>query len=64
MRKPLFNAASKYMVEVCRDKDVDALVHYFDALSDSYGREVSLGIIENCTYVLYSKYPDSYEIAI
>ncbi|MEH1833077.1 MAG: hypothetical protein V7L29_13595 [Nostoc sp.] len=45
-------------------KVYSALIHYFDALSDSYGREMSLEIIEECTYILYNKYPDTYEIAI
>jgi hypothetical protein len=61
MRRPLFNAASKYMVEICKDKDLDALVHYFDFLSLSYGRELSLEIIEECSYALFNKYPDTYE---
>lgn len=61
MRKPLEKAYTKAMLEIVKDKDLEALIYYLEFLSDMYSYENTMDMITEVSKLLFSKYPDAFE---
>ena len=61
MRKGLYTATYKLMLEVVKERDLDLLTDYFDYLNDCYSYEEAMNIVEKVAAIIFDKDPDLYE---
>lgn len=61
MRKPLEKAYTKAMLEIVKDKDLEALIYYLEFLSDMYTYENTMDMVTEVSNLLFNKHPDSFE---
>ena len=61
MNTRLYNAAKKYLIEVCREEDKYALVDFQMHLENLYSPTVTEMIFSEVHAILFDKYPDSYQ---
>lgn len=61
MKKALFKAASRMMLEIVKDKNLGELTPFFDYLNNSFSYEEAMCIVEDVANSIYAKDKDLYD---
>lgn len=61
MKKTILNAAKKYLLEVCKNKDKHALIDFYEHLCGLYSEEIAVEVMEQVNYAIFDNHPEVYD---